>query len=275
MEEHRLLTKTDILKFFCRYPIKAIPVVNKEKKIIGLLRKSDVVAGTPVVSSLNTPIREVISSYITSVVQDQDQESDELQNLLTDFRNGTVFPVIDERGHLVDFWDRIDLICTFSEKSPYLKVREDMFTHFPNPVIFVDREGKITYLNPKATAEFRLKDGIGRQIDKVICPISIVDKTPVENCQIEIDSEEFTYDASPILKGKYLVGAMYIFRRRYTEEDVKNLPKSLARKEKELIVKAMDQAQGDVQTVASLLKISPRSLRYRMKKLNIDRVITH
>ncbi|MDI6703233.1 MAG: helix-turn-helix domain-containing protein [bacterium] len=273
MEDHRFLTKTDILKFFCRYPIRIIPIVNKEKKIIGLLRKSDVVAGTPVVSSLNTSIKEVISSHIIPVAQDQ--EVSEFQNLLTNFRKATVFPVIDEKGHLVDFWDKTDLICTFLEKNPYLKAKEEMFTHFSNPVIFVDRERKITYINPKAKAEFRLKDVIGKQIDKVICPITIVDKTPIENCHIKIDNQEFTYDASPILRGKYLVGAMYIFRKTYIEEDIKNLPKSLARKEKELIVKAMDEGKGDVQTVASLLKISPRSLRYRIKKLNIDRVTTH
>lgn len=208
-------TKIDILSFFYKYPIKNLPVVDKDKCIVGVLLKDSLIASSSVTSNLATPLTKVISNHLIPVILEKDYQI--LQGLLQNFKKVKTLPVIDIKGSVVDYWNRFDLICAW-EGYPNLAGQqfEALFSNFPYPVIIVDSELKITYIN-LAGSELIIT-GRGRKItgklfSEIFPSLKTITDAPMINERILIEGEEFIYDGVPIKKGEETVGTIYLLRR--------------------------------------------------------------
>ncbi len=210
-------TKIDILSFFYKYPIKSLPVVDKDKCIIGILLKDSLIASSSVTSNLATPLTKVISNHLIPVILEKDYQI--LQGLLQNFKKVKTLPVIDTKGRVIDYWNRFDLICAW-EGYPNLSGQqyETLFSNFPYPVVIVDSELKITYINLAGSELIITGPGrktIGKPLSEIFPSLKIITNSPIINERIFIEGEEFIYDGVPIEKGEEeIVGAIYLLRRK-------------------------------------------------------------
>ncbi|MEW5767098.1 MAG: CBS domain-containing protein [bacterium] len=108
------LSKGDLLKLFYRYSLQIIPVVDDDKRIIGFLRKSDLIAASGIVKDLNSPVDELIRVNLSQIKpqEDLDQLTDAIQN----FKRIESLPVINQEGKIIDAWDKIDLMLAWAGK---------------------------------------------------------------------------------------------------------------------------------------------------------------
>ncbi|MEW6097487.1 MAG: hypothetical protein AB1567_13360 [bacterium] len=208
-------TKIDILSFFYKYPIKSLPVVDKNKCIVGVLLKDSLIASSSVTSNLTTPLTKVISNHLIPVILEKDYQI--LQGLLQNFKKVKTIPVIDIRGSVVDYWNRFDLICAW-EGYPDLAIQqfETLFSNFPYPIVIVDGELKITYINLAGSELIITGRGrkiIGKSVNEIFPSLKSIINSYIINERILIEGEEFIYDGVAIKKGEETVGTIYILRR--------------------------------------------------------------
>lgn len=207
-------TKVNILGLFYRFPIKTLPVVDKDKKIIGLLHKEDLIASATV-ANLNLPLKQVIKEHLVQVNVEKDYRA--FQTLLINFKKLDTLPVIDIQGKVVDYWKKFDLISNW-ENCPTLaqKEWECLFNAFPYPVIIVDKSAKIDYLNPQAEGLIITGRGrkiLGKSISQFIDGLSCVETLPLINKDLWIEGEAFCYDGIAIFKNGHRTGTIYLLRR--------------------------------------------------------------
>lgn len=212
-------TKIDILSFFYKYPIKNLPVVDKNKCIVGVLLKDSLIASSSVTSNLSTPLPKVISNHLIPVILERDYQI--LQGLLQNFKKVKIIPVIDMKGNVVDYWNKFEVICAW-EGYPDLGIQqyETLFSNFPYPIVIVDNNLKVTYINlagNELVITGRGRKIIGKFLHEVFPFLKNVNKSPIINEKILIEGEEFIYDAIPIKKGEEEIGGtIYMLRRADT-----------------------------------------------------------
>lgn len=209
-------TKIDILSFFYKYPIKSLPVVDKDKCIKGILLKDTLIASSGITSNLTTPLTKVISNHLIPVILEKDYQI--LQGLLQNFKKVKTIPVIDIKGSVVDYWSRFDLICAW-EGYPNLAIQhfEAVFSNFPYPVVIVDSKLIITYINlagSELVITGRGRKIIGKYLLEIFPALKTVGSLSIINEQTFIEGEEFIYDGVPIKKADEVVGAIYLLRRK-------------------------------------------------------------
>ncbi len=213
-------TKSDILGFFYKYPIKNLPVVNKDKCIIGVLVKDSLIASSAITSNLDTPLTKVITNHLIPVNLEKDYQV--LQGLLQNFKRVKTIPVMDTRGRVVDYWNRFDLICAWegcpdADKQQY----EILFSDFPYPIVIIDNKLEITYINPlgsELVITGRGRKITGKSVNEVFPSLKYDSSASIINERIFIEGEEFIYDGVPIKKDKERVGAIYLLKRVESRE---------------------------------------------------------
>lgn len=208
-------TKIDILGFFYKYPIKNLPVVDKDKCIIGVLVKDSLIASSAITSNLDTPVTKVITNHLIPVNLEKDYQV--LQGLLQNFKKVQTLPVIDTRGRVVDYWSRFDLICAW-EGYPDVNGQqfETLFSNFPYPVVIINNDLEITYINPvgsELVITGRGRKITGKSINEVFPSLKNVVSSSLINERLFIEGEEFIYDGVPIKKEEETVGAVYLLRK--------------------------------------------------------------
>ncbi|OIP42445.1 hypothetical protein AUJ95_01720 [Candidatus Desantisbacteria bacterium CG2_30_40_21] len=205
------ITKSDILGFFYRYPIRAIPVMEK-KKIIGILLKDTLTARSSTISELNVPMKKVISEHLIPVDTQKDYHA--LQNLLQNFKKVKTIPALDQQGRLVATLSKSDLICLW-EDHPLMRELEwkRLFDGFSYTVIITDEKGYIEYTNPAFSDIIIIGRGKkihGKLITDVLAGIPLMQGTPVIGQLMVIDGEDFICDAMPMNHGGN--GVVYLIR---------------------------------------------------------------
>jgi hypothetical protein len=276
------LTKSELLKYFYRYPIVAIPIVNKDKKIIGILTKKDLIAISGELSNLNTSLSKVTPECMIPI--DTEKDFNVLQGFIMNYKKIDTLPVIDDRGKLVAFWRKIDLICAWEGESIFSHRDWSMiFDEFRNPAVLTDFDGKIVYFNPKFQDLF-LKDKkrlkfLGKPLSSVVKSLPVEIEKPIHNGSVKIKGQNFSYDGIPLIRENFLIGILYIFSdlkdskveiQRLSHKKTLTLAEQLKFAEKEAIKRALALSKGDIKKSASMLGITERSLKIKAKKLNIN-----
>lgn len=108
------ISKGNLLKLFYRYPLQVIPVVDYDKRIIGFLRKSDLIAASGRVKDLNTPVVELIEVNLSPINPQEDL--DQLAEAIQNFKHIESLPVINQDGEIIATWDKIDLMLAWEGK---------------------------------------------------------------------------------------------------------------------------------------------------------------
>jgi len=210
-------TKIDILSFFYKYPIKTLPVVDKNKWIIGVLSKDSLIASSSITSNLATPLTKVISNHLLPVILEKDYQI--LQGLLQNYKKIDTIPVIDTKGSVIDYWSKFELISAWAGYPDLARQQFDLlFSNFPYPVVIVDTKLRITYINLAATELIITGRGrkiIGKSLSEIFPSLKNITQSYVINEKVLIEGEEFIYDGVPIKKGEEeIVGTIYLLRRK-------------------------------------------------------------
>jgi PAS domain-containing protein len=208
-------TKSDVLGFFYRYPIKTIPVVNmNKKKILGILLKDTLTARASTISELSTPMKQVIKEHLIPVDTKKDYHA--LQNLLQNFKRVETIPVLNLQGKLVDNWNKSDLICIWEEYPKICELEwKRLFDKSPYPVIITDKDNCIEYFNPVFSDKVITGRGrkiYGRNIQEIIPNVPEVTEKPVTGKLVVLCEEEFICDVIPMGATNERSGSLYIMR---------------------------------------------------------------
>ncbi len=205
------VTKSDILGFFYRYPIRAIPVIEK-KKIIGILLKDTLTARTSTLSELNVPMKKVISEHLIPVDTQKDYHA--LQNLLQNFKKVETIPALDQQGRLSATLSKSDLICMWEDLPRMYELEwKRLFDGFSYPVVITNEKGCIEYTNHSFSDIIIVGRGRkiqGKPIIDVLPNIPLTQKTPVIGQSMVIDGENFVCDVMPMSHGSN--GTVYLIR---------------------------------------------------------------
>ncbi|MBU1598669.1 hypothetical protein KKG61_00960 [bacterium] len=196
--EERVSTKAELIRLFFLYSAISIPVVNNKKEIAGFLSKQDIIASSGMMEDLNIGIQKVIEHHLNTV----DRENiSSLNLLLQNFSRTKKIPVIDQKGKIVDTWQRGQLISAWEgeEETKY----PDLFDKLLIGVVVTDASGKIAYLNPAAVSMAAEKGKKkGRNISEVF-PINL-ELEPIGNKK----AGGLIFDAAPTADG-----TIYIIRK--------------------------------------------------------------
>ncbi len=196
--EEKVSTKAELIRLFFLYSAISIPVVNNKKEIAGFLSRQDIIASSGVMEDLNVGIQRVIEHHLNTVDR---KNINSLNLLLQNFSRTKKIPVIDQKGKVVDTWQRGQLISAW-EGEVETKYT-DLFDKLLVGVVVVDASGKIAYLNPAAvsmaTEKGRKK---GRNLSDVF-PINL-ELEPILNKKIG----NLIFDAAPMVDG-----TIYIIRK--------------------------------------------------------------
>jgi PAS domain-containing protein len=196
--EEKVNTKAELIRLFFLYSAISIPVVNSKKEIAGFLSRQDIIASSGMMEDLNIGIQRVIEHHLNTI----DRENiNSLNLLLQNFSRTKKIPVIDQKGKVVDTWQRGQLISAWEgeEETKY----PNLFDKLLVGVVVTDPSGKINYLNPVA-ASMAVEKGKkkGRNLSEVF-PINL-EPEPVLNKKVE----GLIFDAAPIVDG-----FIYIIRK--------------------------------------------------------------
>ncbi|MDI6751894.1 MAG: hypothetical protein QME07_03430 [bacterium] len=196
--EEKVTTKAELIRLFFLYSAISIPVVNSKKEIAGFISRQDIIASSGVMEDLNIGIQRVIEHHLNTV----DRENiNSLNLLLQNFSRTKKIPVIDQKGKVVDTWQRGQLISAWEGeiKTKYT----DLFDKLLVGVVVVDASGKINYLNPAAVS-MAIEKGRkkGRNLSDVF-PINL-ELEPILNKKIG----SLIFDAAPMVDG-----TIYIIRK--------------------------------------------------------------
>jgi PAS domain-containing protein len=196
--EEKVNTKAELIRLFFLYSAISIPVVNSKKEITGFLSKQDIIASSGMMGDLNIGIQKVIDHHLNTV----DRENiNSLNLLLQNFSRTKKIPVIDQKGKIIDTWQRGQLISAWEgeDETKY----PDLFEKLLVGVVLTDTSGKITYLNPvaasMATEKWKKK---GRNLSEVFFINS--EPEPILNKK----AGNLIFDAAPMVNG-----FIYIIRR--------------------------------------------------------------
>jgi len=196
--EEKVNTKADLIRLFFLYSAISIPVVNSKKEIAGFLSKQDIIASSGMMEDLNMGIQRVIEHHLNTV----DRENiNSLNLLLQNFSRTKKIPVIDQKGKIIDTWQRGQLISAWEgeEETKY----PDLFDKLLVGVVVTDTSGKIVYLNP-AAASMATEKGKkkGRNLSEVF--LVNLELEPILNKKVG----NLIFDAAPMVDG-----VIYIIRK--------------------------------------------------------------
>ena len=196
--EEKVNTKSELIRLFFLYSATSIPVVNNKKEIAGFLSKQDIIASSGMMEDLNIPIQKVIDHHLNIV----DRENiNSLNLLLQNFSRTKKIPVIDQKGKIVDIWQRSQLISAWegTDETKY----PDLFDKLLVGMVVTDAFGKIIYLNPVAASMATEKGKKkGRNLSEVF-PINL-EPEPILNKKVG----SLIFDAAPTADG-----TIYIIRK--------------------------------------------------------------
>jgi PAS domain-containing protein len=189
MMKERVTTKAELIRLFLQCGVSTIPVVDQNRRIIGFLSKQDIIASSGITSDINISAEKVIEHHINLV--DRTKEFSALNLLIQNFSKVDKIPVIDQRGTLVCFWQRSQLISAWEgeKEGGY----EELFERLLVGVIITDSSGKIVYLNPTASSMVKGRKR-GRNISDVF-RVKIGEKPLFEK------KRRFSYSSAPIPEG--------------------------------------------------------------------------
>jgi PAS domain-containing protein len=196
--EEKVNTKAELIRLFFLYSAISIPVVNSKKEIIGFLSKQDIIASSGMMGDLNIGIQRVIDHHLNTV----DRENiNSLNLLLQNFSRTKKIPVIDQKGRIIDTWQRGQLISAWEgeEETKY----PDLFEKLLVGIVVTDTSGKIIYLNPVAASMATEKGKKkGRNLSEVFFINS--EPEPILNKR----AGNLIFDAAPMVNG-----FIYIIRK--------------------------------------------------------------
>lgn len=296
LRNREILKIKDILKYFCGYGLSSIPVVNKSKKLIGILKKEDFVTTSSSVINLEKSLKEFAIRNMTCINFSEDSKI--LSSLVLSCEQIKEIPVIDEEGSLIDFWTPQEIFLSLNNDISFsVNSWEKIFNNFPCISIIVDHSGKIVLAN-KLAKKYLFEDieTQNKEISEICSDLAKLstkckkleekkrNKSILKESLVNIKGKKYYCDYNLILDDKRVIGEVFLLREFLLEslnqsleqDDLKKtippLEEAILKTEKNIISRALKKTDGNISACANLLKIPRQTLQYKIRKLNLKPV---
>jgi PAS domain S-box-containing protein len=268
----KIHTKADLIRLFCQYSVKAIPILETGGRLCGILRKKDLIASTSESPRLTSLAKDTIKRYIKPI--DAKDELQKILHLFFDKKSASRLPVLNKEGSLVNLWSKGDFVQALEGSTSFSQETwEVFFNSLPDPILIVGEDGRITYLNSAASNLWgRGLSMIGKRLKSVIPEVKFVKDKPVYEEFIKFGQEDVVYDGIPAYQNGLFVGSLYILRRLREinqEEIVISYKEWMLDAEKDILKRAFQKAKGDLSLAAKYLDLPKRTLQTKLKRLNL------
>lgn len=202
----------DVVQIFYRYKENAVPIVDIENKLCGIMTQADLVEALVNQISLNAPVDTVMTKSVIFIHPD---------NTLEEAWGVPVnhLPVVDYENHVLGVLNRSDFTDIFYHEACRTKnCLEKILELSYSGIVAIDTHGVITSMNDIAAELFNVsvEDSVGRRISDVVTNCRALEvvhgnKTIMHDV-LEINDKKLPINRAPICDGYKVVGAISIIR---------------------------------------------------------------
>ncbi len=290
----KIVKMKDIIRLFFKFDIDYIPIIDKDKKLKGLVDKKLIIQDAADTVFIEKPFSKLVNKFIfypseESFLQIVSAIPDELK-----------FPVIDIKGSLQYLWFKKDILNSFYNISKKSKSKteksdldyKDIIDAFPLNLILVDEKNKIVNANKNFLHELDFEQDIilNQNINKFFTNIHLPNEKNVFYPKIHSLKYRHIHWYYTVLQANQY----YIFlfsltsnpfnsnKEIHFSEESENSkksgqksisPPSLTRvmesNEKNIIKKILEENEWNITQAAQVLKIPRQTLQYKISKYKI------
>jgi transcriptional regulator with PAS, ATPase and Fis domain len=275
-KEERLKLK-DLLKYICGYGLNIIPIVDKNKRLVGVITKENLIATSSTIINLEKPLKEFIANNIVKINLPKDFQI--LLNLSKDYQKIKEIPVIDEEGNLIDYWNVKEILLSIDQEVIFSAVSwKKIFNELPLITIITDKRGRIILGNRFAKEHiFKNKEWKNNFLSEIIPQLDKISERKKLK-KLSIEGEKYSCFYNLVREEERILGKIFILikdreRENLEEEDLnKSIPclkEAVLKTEKNVIQKALKKTKGNITATANLLNIPRQTLQYKMRRLGL------
>ncbi|MDD5065965.1 MAG: helix-turn-helix domain-containing protein [bacterium] len=293
----RIIKVKDIMRLFFKYDMDHIPVIDKSKKLKGLLDKKLIIQDATDTTFIDRPFPRLVSKFIFY------PEEEFFLQIVSGLPDDMKFPVIDSKGTLQHLWQKKDLLnsyynITAKPQSETHKKEVDywgIIDILPFNLLIVDDKNRILNANRNFLMEFDFEQDIlfSQNINKFFPRITA---PPGKNIffprffPIKYRHINWFYTIFPAHGSCVYLFTLNseILNRSHDPHDLNNpdfqdipkkepetrtksgsLPDLIEDKESAIIKKALEENEWNISQTANTLHIPRQTLQYKISKYKI------
>lgn len=210
----------DVINLFYKYKLEAVPIVNEEKKLCGLVTRTDII--DTMMNHLPTSINVEFIMTKSVVTIHPDNTLEEAWQIPI-----THLPVVDYDDKIIGLLNRQDFVDIFYKSlSKYKNAVQQLSELSYSGVICINLYGIINQINDVAARLIGVTKecALGKVISDIIPNTRLMEvmNTGKEdlNATIEIQGRQLTVNRAPICEGYKIVGAVVIMQDILLEDNL-------------------------------------------------------
>ncbi|MBU0599928.1 CBS domain-containing protein [bacterium] len=292
LKDQEVLKVRDLLKYFYGHGLCSLPVIGKNKRLIGIIKKEDFITASSSLKSLEKPLREFVIKNMISINLPQDLD---LLKLASNYKDLKEVPIIDEEGNLVDFWTIQEILLSLDYPVDFSAIKwRKVFDSFPVISIITDLEEKIVLINDLAKKSlFKKLEFHEKKISELFPPLSkisgkdrrfkrkIRERSSLREALVQLNEKKYNCSYALVWDKDQILGKIFLLRelsggdldqsasKEILDKEILSLEEIVKRAEKEAISMALKKTEGNISASASLLKVSRGTLQSKIKKLHL------
>ncbi len=150
----------DLMRAFYTYPVRALPVISRDEKIIDAFFRDDVEKVSAALENIDKPLTELAPTMRRPI--DPRYFDDEVLKEGYD----EPIPVLDETFTIVDYWNRLILINFLHGHKAVDDLRfQVVVDRLPYPLVIVNTKGTLLYGNRRFKQDVMPEGGLDRFFD--------------------------------------------------------------------------------------------------------------
>lgn len=189
-----------------RYRIKGIPVVNPERKVVGMFTLKNLLYILEAGTSLDIPIKTVMHPDVTYIAEDTPLDE-------TCMYPRKRLPVLDKEGNVVGILTKSDIIRGFKAESVGAKQH---LKAVPQALMAVNRDNQVTFVNPAAEKVLHIDSiwSIGKSLAEILPECKTFQQQVLEKGELirgginYARGCQYVANAAPVLDGDNIVGGV-------------------------------------------------------------------
>lgn len=202
----------DVVNLFYKYKLEAVPVVDEDKRLCGLITRTDIVDTMMNQLPTSISVESIMTKSVVTIHPDNTLE-EAWQIPITHL------PVVDYDDKIIGLLNRQDFVKIFYESLSKYKCAVELLSQLSySGVIGINLYGIIIQINEVAARLIGVtKEGaLGRVISDIIPNTRLMEVMTTGkkelNATIEVNGQQLTVNRAPICEGYKIVGALVIIQ---------------------------------------------------------------
>lgn len=272
------LTPEKLARFYYKYPLNAFPILDDAYNFSGLLLKRYVLNNLAEFKSLKTTVKDIIDKYVYY------PNEGEIVRMIFGDKKIQEFPVFNRRGYLMGIWELSSFFRIF-DKLPYaayLNFRS-IFNNLPLPVFVTDGDGKLMTFNIAMVQLSGIEQddnrNMGRKIARLLPELGWTMDLDKGSGHCVTPSGDYHFQCKEIIlenEQSLLLYTMIPFPDPLEVEDEVltstaevTLTDAVEKVEKQYVIRALKQNNGNVSHAAEQLAVPRQTLQYKIVKYGL------